>query len=95
MLEVGKLYSCSEYYLLLYPDNETAWASQACGYEAAFLANRFASDLSRRLGKAITYCDPETPLLVLNVVDEYIEVLAGEQKMWIIDREWAHIRSIA
>jgi hypothetical protein len=30
MLKVGKLYSCSEHFLMLYPDKETASAGAAC-----------------------------------------------------------------
>jgi len=36
MLEVGKLYSCSKYFLMLYPDRETAASARA--HEHAALA---------------------------------------------------------
>ena len=33
MLEVGKLYSCSEYFLMLYPDKDTAAANLGAAVE--------------------------------------------------------------
>ena len=97
MLEVGKLYSCSEYFLLLYPDKEAAAridiaALSADAPPAALSAA--ASGWSRELGKSVSYCDPETPLLVLSVKEQYIEVLAEDKKGWIINMDWLEIKEI-
>jgi hypothetical protein len=94
MLEVGKLYSCSEYFIMLYPDRETA-ASAAEGH-------MIASDeveppvgavayWSRKLEKPVIYAEKNIPLLVLNTSDEYVEVLAGDQRGWAICPDWFNI----
>jgi len=87
MLNVGKLYSCSEYFLMLYPDKKTAVdAGRLLGAPARQTAQA-AAELaywSKRLGKPVNYCDPRTPLLVLSVNEKYVEVLAGDRKGWII-----------
>ena len=123
MLEVGKLYRCSEYFLSLFPNKETAatasiTAAGAAGgtAEAAATAEVGTADASatcvywtRKLGKPVSFCDPLTPLLVLSVKEEYIpltpllvlsvkeeyiQVLAGNQKGWIIYRDWLNIKEI-
>lgn len=89
MLEVGKLYSCSKYFLLLYPDKETA-ADDLGIVGIDRLAD--AAYWSKRLG--ISYCNTETPLLVISVNEKYVEVLAGDQKGWIINEDWLEIKEI-
>ena len=97
MLEVGKLYSCSEYFLLLFPDKETAASELAA--TAAILAATSASATAaghwtRKLEKPVSVCDPKTPFLVLNTSDEYVEVLAGDQRGWAICQDWLNIKEI-
>jgi len=114
-LEVGKLYSCSEY-LLLYPDRETAVAAVAgsdfvemfvgvgaahrsavahrSAATAAWRAEASCSYWSNQFDKPVNYYNPQTPLLVLSVKEEYIQVLAGNQKGWIIYRDWLNIKDI-
>jgi len=97
MLEVGKLYSCSEYFLMLYPDKDTAAADLGAAVEGGVVrvaATTVAAYWSEVIGKPVSYCNPETPLLVLSVKEEYIQVLAGEQKGWIIYRDWLEIKEI-
>ena len=89
-LDVGKLYSCSKYFLMLYPDKKTA----ADRFAAAPAAAPAAAFWSKRLGKPVSYCDPETPLLVLSVKEKYVEVLAGDRKGWIINEDWLAIKEI-
>ena len=93
MLEVGKLYSCSEYFLMLYPDKETAGQ---CTAAVRLPAPAAAAYWNRKLQnqKPISYCNPLTPLLVLSVKEEYIEVLAGDKKGWIIYQGWLNIQEI-
>ena len=96
MLEVGKLYSCSEYFLLLFPDKDTA---AAVGAHAAAIAATTSAELaaaywSKKLDKPVSYCDPKTPLLVLSVKEQYIEVLAGDKVGLIINEDWLELKEI-
>ena len=93
MLEVGKLYSCSEYFLLLFPDKETADMDTAGG-GAASAGARTAAYWSKKFDKPVSYCNPQTPLLVLSVKEQYIEVLAGDKKGWIINMDWLELKEI-
>jgi hypothetical protein len=105
MLEVGKLYSCSGYYLMLYPDKETATTPDApISYVAVAVRRKRAVPLatvamsaaswSKTFGKPVSYCNTETPLLVLSADKEYVEVLAGDQKGWIFYQDWLKIKEI-
>lgn len=95
MLEVGKLYVCEEYFLLLFPDQETVGAAYAhndrsaaadFGYAAAYWSNRF--------GKPVFYIKKNIPLLVLNSKENFSEVLAGDRKGWIVYQDWLKIKEI-
>jgi hypothetical protein len=99
-LEVGKLYSCSEYFLLLYPDKETAAIAVINGCSAV------ASDeveppvgavayWTRELGKPVIYAEKNISLLVLNTEGEYVEVLAGDQRGWAICPDWLELKDIS
>jgi len=103
MLEVGKLYSCSEYFLLLYPDKDTASSAAAAPpldaaaaiIEAAGAAVPAAAAYwSKKFGKSVSYCNPKTPLLVLAVEEKYVEVLAEDKRGWIINEDWLEIKEI-
>jgi len=101
MLEVGKIYTCKQYSLLLYPDQEAADAVEATGHLviltaelAAALPATAAAYLSKQIGKPVSYCDPETPLLVLNIENDHVEVLAGDKRGWIINQDWLEIEEI-
>jgi len=94
MIEVGKLYSCPEYFLLLYPDKDTAAPRPHAAVEALDHAAAVAAYWTRELGKPVSSCDPETPLLVLSIKEEYIEVLAGDKKGWIINMDWLELKEI-
>jgi hypothetical protein len=93
-IEVGKLYSCSEYFLLLFPDKETAARTTAAGIYRTGVPAADASYWTRELGKPVSYCNPLTPLLVLSVNEKYVEVLAGDRKVWIINDDWLEIKEI-
>ena len=94
MLEVGKLYSCSEYFLLLYPDKDTARTDFGAAERDLRYAAADAAYWTRELGKPVSFCDPQTPLLVLSVKEEYIQVLAGDKVGWIINEDWLEIKDI-
>jgi hypothetical protein len=95
MLEVGKLYSCSEYFLLLFPDKDTARTTR-CGAAERDLryADADAAYWTRELGKPVIYADKNIPLLVLNTEGEYVEVLAGDKVGWAICQDWLNIKEI-
>ena len=88
MLEIGKLYSCEEYFLMLYPDKDTA--VEADEPTAAFLAAYW----TRRLGKPVSYLEKSTPILVLNMEKNFVEVLGGDRKGWIIIKDFLNIKEI-
>jgi hypothetical protein len=103
MLKIGKLYSCSGYFLLLFPDRETAVAVAADVLAASTTPaftwfcvqfDEVAAYWSKRLRKPVSYCEPLTPLLILSVNEKYHEVLAGDQKGWIIYHNWLEIKEI-
>jgi len=87
--EVGKLYSCSEHFLMLYPDKETASAGAAfatSSTRAAAIALYWSE-----FDKPVFYCNPETPLLVLSADKKYVEVLNGDKRGWFVnDGRLAH-----
>ncbi|NDB34930.1 MAG: hypothetical protein EB023_06210 [Flavobacteriia bacterium] len=93
-LKVGKLYSCSEYYLMLYPDKETAAATLVAASGAAAGAAAVAAYWSKKFGNPVSYCNPQTLLLVLSVKEKYVEVLAEDKKGWIIYQDWSDIGEI-
>ena len=109
-LEIGKLYSCSGYFLLLYPDKEAVAlvvaaatmaldlrAARATPAAATAVAARdaVAAHWSKRLKKPVSYSEPKTPLLVLSVDKKYVEVLAGDKKGWIINEDYLKIKELA
>jgi len=95
MLEVGNLYSCSEYFLLLFPDKDTAAIGVAGDALTAAIDVGFASYWSKKFDKPVSYCNPLTPLLVLSVKEQYIEVLAEDKRGWIIYRDWLEIKELS
>ena len=94
MLEVGKLYSCSKCFLMLYPDKKTAAWTNASERSSYTLAAHDAAYWSRELGKPILYVEKNVPLLVLTVEEKYVEVLAGDRKGWIVYRDRLNIKEI-
>ena len=102
MIEVGKLYSCSEYFLLLFADKDTAATVGGCGgfligaatTQAGQATALAAAYWSKKFDKPVSYCNPLTPLLVLSVKEQYIEVLAGDKRGWIINEDWLEIKEI-
>ena len=105
MLEVGKLYLCEEYSLLLYPDPETADAARLraaaasplspTGVKIDVVAAAEATYWTRKLGKSVSYTDKNIPLLSLNNKEKYVEVLAGDRKGWIIYQDWLELKEIS
>ena len=98
MFEVGKLYICEKYYLLLYPDkNATRTAEKDLEDPARGnlrLADMGASYWSKKLGKPVFYVEKDIPILILSGKTGYMEVLAGDRKGWIIYRDWLELKEI-
>ena len=102
MLEAGKLYLCEEYFLLLYPDPETAATASTCDpsptefvrCRTAAVTEGLAAYWSKRFEKPFYYTEKKVPFLVLNNKKEYIEVLAGDKKGWIMVRDGLGIKEI-
>ena len=91
-LEVGKLYVCEKFHLMLYPDQETGVASGDAA--SADHAASTAAFWSKRFGKPVLFSEKNIPLLILNDKEEYVEVLAGDRKGWIIFKDWLNIKEI-
>ena len=100
MLEIGKLYSCEKYYLLFYPYLNTATVAAAlaaddtAGSVAAAARQGAAAYWTRRLGKPVSYLEKSTPILVLNMEKNFVEVLGGDRKGWIIIKDFLNIKEI-
>jgi hypothetical protein len=107
MLQVGKLYICEEYFLLLYPDQEAAVPPAGCAPSRAASAPGAvkscappgsaaarAAYWSIRLGKPVLYTEKNIPILVLNSKEKFYEVLAGDRKGWIIYQDWLELKEI-
>jgi len=103
MLKVGKLYSCSEYNLLLYPDKAAARHADAVAFSCSSAVARTTGSItaavdagywSTKLDKSVSYCNPLTPLLVLNADNRYAEVLVGDKVVWIINEDWLELKEI-
>lgn len=98
MFKVGKLYICEEYFLLLFPDPETASLAALRLYLFAApqgaVTAATADAWSNRFGKPVLYAKKNIPLLSLNNKEKYVEVLAGDRKGWIIVEDWLGIKEI-
>lgn len=104
MLEVGKLYTCEKFHLLLYPDPDIAAVAAGSGGGPAPAAPNggnpatYATFWSNRLGKPVFYLEKNIPLLILKAEvkaeEKFYEVLAGDRKGWIIYRDWLPLKEI-
>ena len=95
MLKIGKLYTSEEYFLLLFPDPDTAYAEHAAHVAGYIEASAYWSAyLSNRFGKPFSYTEKNIPLLILNSKENFYEVLAGDRKGWIIYRDWLNLKEI-
>jgi hypothetical protein len=99
LVKAGKLYICEEYFLMLYPDKETA---EAIDLGAVTLGPPLAGEdhgsiaayWSKRFGKHVGSIEKNIPLLVLDMKQDYVHVLAAEQKGWIIFQYWLNLKEI-
>ena len=88
LLTPGKLYKCEKYFLMLYPEEESAvgWGRVAWNAAEEWLVQQIAASLTREFGKPVSYIE-NTMFLVLSVSGDHIEVLAGDKKGWISSSE--------
>lgn len=93
-MEVGKLYICEEFFLMLYPDQETASTVKLSGAATREGCARSAAYWSNQLDKPISYVYKNIPLLVLNSKENFYEVLAGDKKGWNIFKDRLNIKEI-
>jgi hypothetical protein len=103
MLKIGKLYSCSEYNLLLYPDKATASKARLLTFSCSSAVARTTGSItaavdagywSTKLNKSVSYCNPLTPLLIVNADNHYAEVLVGDKVVWIVNEDWLELKEI-
>lgn len=105
MLEVGKLYTCEDCYLMLYPDKDAvstaegipSFHSSAGGVQDAYPVGACCADAdfwSNRLGKPVSYREKNIPLLVLKAEEKFYEVLIEDKKGWIIYEDFLNIKEI-
>jgi hypothetical protein len=102
MLEVGKLYRCEGYFLLLYSNNLAASTAAAMPRSrhvaalgiAADEASRAAHYWSNRLEKPVSYTEKKSKFLVLSHDKEFIQILIGGKVGWIIFRDWLGIEEV-
>jgi hypothetical protein len=97
MLKIGKLYICEEFFLMLYPDKDTAAHSDPPVSVIAAppaAVDRRAAYWTRQFGKPVSYLEKSSPILVLGIEENFVEVLGGERKGWIIYNDFVKIREI-
>jgi hypothetical protein len=93
MLNVGKLYR-SEYYLMLYPDKKTARFAASSFEVSARSAAKYVDLLNRDYRKKASVIKNKVPFLVLNISNEYVEVLVGDRKGWIVFAKSLRLKEI-
>jgi hypothetical protein len=89
MIQIGNLYSCSEFYILLYPNKNTA---EAFDFAATARAPIWISGLSQ----PISYIAKNIPFLFLALSrdEKHIQVLMSDRKGWIINADYLNLKKI-
>lgn len=92
MLKVGKLYSCSKYFLLLTNANDARRTHRATSPHNVEALRYWI----RELGNPVSLYEPLTPLLVLSMTKKktYIEVLVGDKRGWLVNDGWLEFKEI-
>lgn len=101
-MQIGKLYHCTTFCSILYPDADTA--RQALQIRTNYINAALVSDVeapgsatywSIRLNKPIGFCELHVPFLVLKEEDsELFEILISDKRGWIINRNQSHVASL-
>jgi len=96
----GKLYSCTGYYLLIYPSKDKATTAEDGDVVEATAGNRpgrtvWRADFwSKRLNCTVRYSEPEEVFMCLEQKDKFAHVLFGEKQGWIINQDWLNIEKV-
>ena len=89
--QVGNIYTYSEKFLpILYPDRMSAAEVGIMGATSTGFSREIAY-WSRVIGKPVGVCNREAPFLVLSVEGNYLEVLSGVMRGWIINEKWLEL----
>ncbi len=82
--EVGKLYKCPDYFLMIYPSKEKA--SSVLGRRTVVVgsAEEAAAHWSDQLNCQVRYSEPGEIFIFLGRDREFLNVLFGEKQGWII-----------
>ena len=96
MLEVGKLYSCSKWCLILYIDRKSLPEDlHPDALHPAAPVSAIIAHMCITLNATISYVDINIPFLVLSTGRrECYEVLVGDKRGWIIYKDWLNIKEI-
>ena len=101
-MEIGKLYKCSEYYLLIYPSIEKvgtardasvsawAWAGATSWIGAAAVVNYW----SKQLNCKVRFSEPEEVFMALEQEKQFVHALFREKQGWIVNKEWLKIERV-
>lgn len=94
----GKLYMCEDYFLMLYPDHVSAVTRPSVRLrtlaQSAIRAHLEADYWTKKFGKLVSYLNQNSMFLVLSVRGEYVEVLVGDKKSWIVNEDFLEIKEI-
>lgn len=99
--EVGKLYGCQKYYLMIFPTAITAAELAEDGrtsfaHDAQLIGAAAAADFwSKELNCKVQYSNPNDIFMIVDQkqIDNqiYIKILCGEKLGWIILKDWVEI----
>ena len=98
--ETGKLYKCSDYYLLVYPSAEKAstMASWANAYATPGWAEHYVNYWSKELNCQVRCLDPGDPMLFIEETKidgrTYFRFLFPEFEGWINWNNWLNFKEI-
>ena len=96
-MEIGKLYKCSEYYLVIYPSEEASVSGMATRASTAVATRSGAGWVelwSEVLSCTVRYSEPGEVFMCLEVKSNIAHVLFGEKQGWIINRNWLGLRRV-
>ena len=90
-MEIGKLYKCSKYYLLIYPSIEKIRAASSL---SAAWTPAAAAYWSEQLSCKVRCSEPDEIFMCLEQENQFIHALFGEKQGWIINEEWLKIERV-
>jgi hypothetical protein len=91
--QVGQLYKCSKYFLLIYPSKKAAnrgWTSAG----ASVGSTAGMAYWSKKLNCQVRFSEPNETFMLLKQEDMFLNVLFGEKQGWIINEDWLEIKHV-